>query len=220
MLKVKDSPGLSIHGHVTVAYRDTGEVLVDRDNAIHPGNFATALARGLANSDRHQIYKLKLGNQGTYIDTSQQIVYRPPNVSGVTTPDPNADLYNATYVEVVDDQSASVGSGNSVTFTNIPSSTSTRVIVTCVVSPSEAVNRPDDGASTADPLPGPDPVATLDPESQYFFDELGLFTQGTGSPSLLNEDEELMLSHLIFSPIEHTGSRELVITYSITLTVS
>lgn len=195
---------------------DLGNVLVSKSNAIHPGNMATAIARGLSNASNYQIYKLKLGNQGTYVDSSQQIVFRPPNTTGVT-----ADLYNPTYVEVVDDSNSGVGVGNSVTYTNIPSSTSTRVIITCVVSANEAVNRATDESDTdtADGG-GLDGVDSTPTEGSFFFDELGLFTAGLGTPDLLNETDELMLSHLVFSPIEHTGNRELTIVYTLTITVT
>lgn len=191
----------------TVQIKDTktGEVLVEKANAIHPKNMATAIARGLSNTANHQIFKLKLGNQGTYIDSSQQIVFRPPITTGDT-----ADLYNATYVEIVDDSDAGVGAGNSVVFTNIPASTSTRVIITCVVSSNEAINNPTDGGD-GDP--------SLNPEGTFFFDELGLFTKQTSGTDL-DGVGELMLSHLIFSPIEHTGNRELTIVYTLTVSVS
>ena len=208
----------NVIGHVLVK-DDQGNVLVNQHNAIHPKNMATAIARGLSNTVNHQIYKLKLGNQGTYIDSSPQIVFRPPNVSGDT-----ADLYNPTYVEVVDDDNASVGAGNSVTFTNIPASTNTRVIITAVISANEAINRPTDEADSATPtdpnvVESPNVTATLDPNGQFFFDELGLFTKET-SGVMLDGAGELMLSHLIFSPIEHTGSRELTIVYTLTISVS
>lgn len=194
---------------------EDGKLIREKKNAIHPANMAIAIARGLSNAANHQVFKIKLGNQGTYVDSSQQIIFRPANTTGA-----NADLYNPTYVEVVDDANSGVGVGNSVTFTTIPASTSTRVIVTCVISSNEAVNRPTDGAdgSTGNGLDAVDNTPT---EGIFFFDELGLFTSGgTGTPSLLNEDEELMLSHLIFSPIEHTGNREITIIYSLTITVT
>lgn len=194
---------------------DLGNILVDKKNAIHSGNMATAIARGLSNTANHQIFKMKLGNQGTYVDSSQQIVFRPPNTTGVT-----ADLYNPTYVEVVDDSDSGVGSGNSVTFTNVPASTSTRVIITCVIAANEAINRATDGSDTdTDSGGGLDGVDTTPTEGDFFFDELGLFTAGTGS-DLLNDSDELMLSHLIFSPIEHTGNRELTVVYTLTITVT
>lgn len=194
-----------VRGDVLIKDTATGEILVDKKNAIHPQNMASAIARGLSNSANFQIFKMKLGNGGTVINASQQIEFRPPNTVGV-----NADLYSPTYVEVVDELDAGVGAGNSVVFTTIPASTDSRVIVTCIISSNEAINNPTDGGD-GDP--------ELDPEGQFFFDELGLFTRQTDA-DLLNGANELMLSHLIFSPIEHTGNRELTIVYTLTISVS
>lgn len=202
---MRENFNTKIVGAVTIR-DDLGNVLLEKQNAIHPGNMATLLARGMANSADSRIFKLKLGNQGTYIDNSQQIVFRPPNTTLTS-----ANLYNPTYVEVVDDSSSTTGSGNSVTFTTIPSSLSTRVIITCIVAASEAVNRSTDVGTGG---------GAVNPNSTYFFDELGLFTEGLGTPSLLNATNELMLSHLVFSPIEHTGNRILTVSYALTVSVS
>lgn len=202
---MQESLKTTVSGHVLIKDTMTGEVLLDKHNAIHPKNMATAIARGLSNTPNHQVFKIKLGNGGTVVNATQQIEFKPPTTSG-----DDADLYNATYVEVVDENDSGVGAGNSVVFTNIPSSTNTRVIVTCVVSSNEAINNPTDGGSGG---------SELDPEGQFFFDELGLFTRQTDS-NLLSGAGELMLSHLIFSPIEHTGNRELTIVYTLTISVS
>lgn len=194
-----------VSGHVLIKDNATGNVLLDAYNAIHPKNMATAIARGLSNTPNFQIFKLKLGNQGTYIDAAKQIVLRPVITQGDT-----ADLYNPTYVEVVDESDASNGAGNSVVFTNIPGSDSTRVIVTAVISSNEAINNATDAG---------DGDSSLNPEGTYFFDELGLFTKQTDT-NLLDGAGELMLSHRIFSPIEHTGNRELTIVYTLTISVS
>jgi len=196
-----------VSGHVQISDRETGEVLLDKHNAIHPANMATAIARGLSNATNFQIFKLKLGNRGTTINGALNIVFNPPRTTDVT-----ANLYNPTYVEIVDDGNAGVGVGNSVTFTNIPASTNTRVIVTCVISSNEAFDNAQD-TNNSGQISGGTGV------SPYFFDELGLFTEET-SGSLLVGSGELMLSHLIFSPIEHTGNRELVIVYTLTISVS
>ena len=207
----------SIHTNVVISEKQTGEVLVNKSNQIHPGNMAIAIARGLSASAKHQIFKMKLGNQGTYIDATRQIVFRPPNVVEMT-----ADLYNPTYAEIVDDSNIGAGSGNSVNYTAIPNSTNARVIITATISANEAVNRATDEADSATPTPDPETHAELDPEGQFFFDELGLFTAGVNetSTALLDSPSELMLTHLIFSPIEHTGSRELSIVYTLLISVS
>lgn len=198
-----------VSGHVLIKDRETGEILCDDYNAIHPKNMATAIARGLSNAANFQIFKMKLGNRGTFIDGTLQIVFNPPITTGDT-----ADLYNPTYVEIVDDADPGVGVGNSVVFTNIPATTNTRVIVTCVISANEAFDNPADTNNGGQIEGGPG-------VSPYFFDELGLFTKQTSGVSTdLDPPGELMLSHLIFSPIEKTGNRELVIVYTLTISVS
>ena len=205
----KDSFVTKVLGDVLITDRKTGEVLVDKKNAIHPKNMATALARGLSNAQNFCIFKMKLGNRGTYIDSAGQIVFNPPVTTGDT-----ANLYNPTYVEVVDDAAVDVGVGNSVTFTNIPATTNTRVIITCVISSDEGFTNPND-TTNAGQIQGGNAV------SPYFFDELGLFTKETSGLSTdMAPLGELMLSHLIFSPIEHTGNREIVIVYTLTISVS
>jgi hypothetical protein len=204
---MKETFQTEVIGHVVISDRETGEILLEQDNAIHPKNMATAIARGLSNTQNYQIFKMKLGNRGTYINSSQQIVFNPPITTGDT-----ANLYNATYAEVVDEADTSVGDGNSVLFTNIANSTSTRVIVTCVIAANEAYDNSSDTTNSGQ-INGAGSV------SPYYFDELGLFTKQT-SGDLLTGSGELMLSHLIFSPIEHTGNRELVITYTLTISVS
>jgi hypothetical protein len=202
---------VQVTGHVTISDRATGEILVDKKNAIHPKNVATALARGLSNAANAQIFKMKLGNRGTYIDSNQQLVFNPPITTGDT-----ANLYNPTYVEIVDDANTGVGVGNSVTFTNIPASTNTRVIVTCVVSANEGFDNATDTTNA-----GQIGSQTNQNVSPFFFDELGLFTKETSGLSTdLSPLGELMLSHLVFSPIEHTGNRELVVVYTLTISVS
>ncbi len=213
---MKESLNTTVIGEVLIK-DDQGNVLLNKKNAIHPANMATAIARGLSNTKNYQIFKLKLGNQGTYVDSSQQIVFRPANTTGIS-----ANLYNPTWVEVVDEDAAVAAQypGNSVAYTNTDNGMS-RVIVTCVISANEAIKRPTDQAdSTTASFGGLDGVDTTPTEGTYFFDELGLFTGGSGLPNLLNEENELMLSHLVFSPIEHTGNRELTIVYTLTIQVS
>jgi hypothetical protein len=79
-------------------------------------------------------------------------------------------------------------------------------------------NRATDTAdsSTTDGLDGLTDVGT---ESQYFFDELGIFSEGVGTDQL-NDVDELMLTHLIFSPLEKTASRQIIIVYTLTITVT
>jgi hypothetical protein len=118
-----------------------------------------------------------------------------PNTTGTA-----ATLYNQTYEEVIDSHDVSVAPGNSVISapSPVPAITS---IVTCTLELA-----PNEPAGQA----GSDNVTT-DPDSLYTFDELALFT---------NDQPPLMMSHLIFSPVEKTANRSILITYTLTISVS
>jgi hypothetical protein len=183
-----------IKGHVLIKDKNTGEVLLDKNNAVHIKNLAIAIARGLSNDSNGTIYKMKLGNGGSSIDGSNQITYQAPNVIGSS-----ADLYNATYEEVVDDDEVGVPAENSVSYqTSVDPATTTIIICSCTISSGEPA-----GQDLSDTPPNPDP------EAEFAFDELGLFTE-----------DDLLLTHIIFSPILKTQNREIVITYTLTISVS
>ena len=182
-----------IKGHVLVKDKNTNEVLVDKFNAVHPQNMAKVIARGLANESNQQIFQIALGNGGTYIDSTQSIVYNSPNIIGQS-----ADLYNVTYTEIVDDGNLNVGTGNSVISQAAPSpDISSLVICTIQLSANEPA-----GQATTD-------GETSNPNSAFTFDELGLKTV-----------DGLLLSHIVFNPIEKNAQRELIISYTLTVSVS
>lgn len=195
-----------IEGHVLITDKSTREVLLDKKNAIHNRNMALALARGLANEDNHQIFKMAFGNGGTYVEAGTsggfQYHYNSPNVV-----DPAADLYNKTYTEIIDDQQTSSNGNQVVTSTGTVANTFL-VICTCTLSANEPA-----GQSTTDGAN--DPGSNTSPTEETFsFDELGLKT------SDITAEDGLLLSHIIFNPIEKTANRELVITYTLTISVS
>jgi hypothetical protein len=192
---ITNNMNLKVSGHVKAVDTVTGEVLIDKDNAIHPQNMARIIARGLAHEPNSWVYKMALGNGGTHIDASMNISYLQPNVTGTTS-----TLYNKTYEEVIDSHDVSVSQGNSVISAASPAPTITS-IVTCTLELSP--NEPS-GQAVSD-------NTTVNPDSLYTFDELGLFT---------NDQPPLMMSHLIFSPVEKTANRSISITYTLTISVS
>lgn len=204
--------GMVLKNGVLVPDENTGRIRLNKNNAIHNRNMAEMLARGLSNTDfdmvgTHQIYGIGLGNGGSTIDGLNQITYLSPNVVGV-----NARLHNQTYFEVVDEQQAGVPTGNSVTY--LPSAledNTSIVIVTAKIGAGEPV-----GQDISDTPPN------ANVNSEYVFDELGLFSYGVNG-SFNNTStpvDALLLSHIIFSPILKTANRELVITYTLTISIS
>lgn len=186
---------ITMLGHIFARYKDTGEIIINKKNAVHPQNMATVIARGLAHASNGQIFALALGNGGTHIDSSGDIVYLPPNTTGTT-----ATLYNQTYSEIVDSQSVNVGSGNSVTAGASPAPAVTSIVtVNMEIAPDEP-----SGQSTSD-------NTTTNPNSTYTFDEMGLLSA---------DSTPLLLTHSIFNPIEKTSNRSILITYTLTISVS
>lgn len=183
----------TVKGHVLIKDIE-GNVLLDKFNAVHNKNMAIAVARGLANDPNGSIYKIKLGNGGSTVNGTNEITYQAPNVTGAS-----ADLYNPTYEEIIDDDAVGVPAENSVTYQeNADPATTTIVICTATVSAGEP-----SGQDVSDSPPNPNP------EAQFAFDELGLFTF-----------DDKLLTHIIFSPILKTQNRELVITYTLIVSVS
>lgn len=188
----------TVIGHVLIQDRnpnDPADVVtkLDQKNAIHPQNMARVIAKALANEQGGNIYTLALGNGGTYIDSSQQIVYLPPQTTLTT-----ANLYNETYSEVIDDANTAVGLGNSVTsMPSAPPAVTSVVTVTIILTADEPA-----GQQATDNV-------TTNPEAPFVFDELGL-----------KNHDGLLMTHIVFSPIEKTASREIIVTYTLTISVS
>lgn len=207
----------SIIGHVHAAWKDTGEVVLDKKNAIHKKNMAIALARGLANENNHQIYKMVFGNGGTYVEVgasgsgSAQYHYNPPKVN-----ETDSDIYNPTYAEIIDDVETSSNGNQVVSSTGTVASTSL-VICTCTLSAPEPAgqNATDNNATSPENVD----INGSFTDAQFAFDEIGLKTSDNNDPlNLLTGG--LLLSHIIFNPIEKTANRELIITYTLTISVS
>ena len=189
---MKEQLKVQILGHVNIRDAKTGALVLAKSNAVHPQNMALAIARAMSKDANGTIYKMSFGNGGTFFNSSQQIVYRSPNIIGA------ADLYNKTYEVLVDEQDSGTPVTNSITssVSSAPAITSLITIVAELGASEPA------GQAVAD-------NTTTNPESLFVFDEIGLKT-GDG----------LLLSHLVFSPIEKTSNRAFIITYTLTISVS
>jgi len=124
-------PGLAkIEGFIKIHDPNTGEVLVDKKNAIHYENISIAMAQTLSNRNLGYIYEMAFGNGGSSVDPTGVITYLPPNTIGQ-----NADLYNQTYQKVVDDQSAANQDpvNNRMTVLHTSGTVYTDILVTCLL---------------------------------------------------------------------------------------
>lgn len=191
-MQSKETTGVHIEGHIKIHDPASGEVFINKRNAIHYENISIALAQSLANSGQGFIYQMAFGNGGTAVDPTGIITYLTPNSSGS-----NASLYNETYTKVVDDRSSNNvdPTRNFIETRHVTGTNYTDVFVTCLLDYGEPSGQQAfDNASNSN--------------SFYIFDELGLKSY---SPTGNN----LLLTHVIFHPVQKSLNRLIQIDYTV-----
>jgi hypothetical protein len=189
-----DTSEKRISGHVLIKDKVTNEILVDKFNAINYENFSISLARTLANRTDSWIQEMVFGNGAATVSGTGTITYLPPNVIGV-----GAQLYNQTYIKVVDDLSPynSDPSNNYITTAHTNGLTYSDIIVTCNLGVNEPAGQ--EAFDTATNILGP-----------YVFNELGLKAYDPNGQGLGR-----LLTHVVFSPVQKSLNRQLEIVYTI-----
>jgi hypothetical protein len=192
MNKMNEYNGTLIQGHIKIHDLNTGEILVNKRNAIHYENMSIGLAESLANEGQGFINSMVFGTGGTYIDPTGIVTYLTPNSTGT-----NAALYNQTFSKVVDDRSVSNTDPvrNKIETRHVSGTNYTDILVTCLLDYGEP-----SGQDAVDNATGT--------ESLYVFDELGLqsySSSGTGR----------LLTHVIFHPVQKSLNRLIQIDYTV-----
>jgi len=188
------TPGLcKIEGFVKIHDPNSGEVLVDKKNAIHYENISIAMAQTLSNRDLGYIYLMAFGNGGSSVDPTGVITYLPPNTTGQ-----NADLYNQTYQKVVDDNSAADTDpeNNKMTVLHTSGNLYTDILVSCLLDYGEPPTQQAFDNST-------------NFNGEYVFDELGLKSWNGSSDNLR------LITHVIFHPVQKSLNRQIQIDYTL-----
>ena len=190
--KLNDTSGIKVQGHIKISDPATGEVYVDKRNAIHYENMSLALAESLANAGKGAIYEMSFGNGGTSVDPTGIITYLTPNSTGT-----NASLYNQTFTKVVDDLSTNNTDPvrNKLETRHVSGTNYTDIIVTCLLDYGEPSGQ--DAFDTA-----------TDATSTYVFDELGLKSY---DPSTTGK----LITHVIFHPVQKSLNRLIQIDYTV-----
>ena len=189
---IKEENGVMLQGHIKISNPETGEVIVDKRNAIHYENMSISLAESLANAGQGTIYQMAFGNGGTSIDPTGIITYLTPNSTGT-----NASLFNQTFIKVVDDRSVNNTdpARNKIESRHVSGTNYTDIVVSCLLDYGEPSGQDAvDNATNADSL--------------YVFDELGLVSY---SPS----GQGRLLTHVIFHPVQKSLNRLIQIDYTV-----
>lgn len=175
-------------GHVKIWNPESGQIFVDKNNAIHYENMSEALAQSIANKGIGFINQMAFGNGATAVDSTGVITYLPTNTFGQS-----ASLYNQTYAKVVDNTSALNidPARNFIEIRHTPGTIYSDIFVSCLLDYTEPTGQQ-----------AFDNSATMN--GTYVFDELGL----------LSESGRL-LTHVIFHPVQKALNRLIQIDYTI-----
>jgi hypothetical protein len=188
-----DRSDFLIEGWLKIYDPQNHEIFLDKKNAIHYENMSIALAQSIANKNLGFIYAMAFGNGGSAVDPTGIITYLPPNTTGQ-----NADLYNQTFLQVVDATSpANVNPlRNNLTVLHTPGQVYTDVLVSCLLDYGEpAGQQPFDNSTNFN--------------GEFVFDELGL-KSWEGSPNDL-----MLITHVIFHPVQKSLNRQIQIDYTL-----
>ncbi len=186
--------GVSIQGHVKItSYSDDQGsdpvVHLDKRNAVHKENMSLAISRALAGMDSGHVYRMDFGSGGATVDETGSIQYSDPNVTGA------ADLNVPAYFEVVD-PNRGAASANSTDSKHVNGTLVSDVEIRCVLEKGEPI-----GQAVFDSM-------SINPDSTFLFDEIAL-----------KSDDGLLLTHIVFNPIEKAANRVLEVVYTLRIRV-
>ena len=190
--KINEQQGVHIQGHIKIHDPESGEVIVDKRNAIHYENMSLSLAESLGNGGSGWIHEMAFGNGGTSVDPTGIITYLTPNSTGT-----NASLYNQTFKKVVDDRSVSNTDPvrNKIETRHVSGTNYTDVLVTCLLDYGEPAGQ--DAFDTA-----------TYHNSLYGFHALGLKAYAADGNGRL-------LTHVVFHPVQKSLNRLIQIDYTV-----
>ncbi len=217
----KDLIQSQVIGTLKIYDKDSGDVLVQKKNAIHPGNMAYVLASALAgkptsvnsSGDAPHINWMQFGNGGSTSTTT--LSYRSPRVNStydeLAITASNSSLYVPTYEQL---------STNTVYFPGedmgageiVPNNTAK-------VNFSVNLTHADYATAVSETIPANDASTDTDAVDAFTFDEIGLMSGVTDSGAL-DKTKTLMLTHVTFHPVLLSANRTIVIDYTITIQIS
>ena len=186
--------GIALSGHIKIFDPQSGEIFVNKRNAIHYENFSYALAQSVSNAQQGWIHEMAFGNGGTSVDPTGVITYLPTNTTGS-----NSALYNQTYYKVVDNYSIynDDPTRNKIGIRHTAGTVYSDIFITCTLDYGEP-----SGQQAFD--------NTTNFNDTFVFDELGI-KSWNGS----TVDQGNLLTHVIFHPIQKSLNRLIQIDYTI-----
>ena len=189
-----DNSAVSVRGHIKIYNPETGEVFIDKPNAIHYENFSLSMARSLSHQGEGFISEMCFGNGGTRVDDTGIITYLTPN-----TIETGASLYNQTYVKNIDANNPDTiaPTRNYMEVRHVAGAYYSDILVSCLLDFGEPAGQQAFDNST-------------NSDGTYVFDELGLRAYSPDGPGT-----GLLLTHVIFHPVQKSLNRMIQVDYTV-----
>lgn len=189
---LNEQSGVHFEGHIKIFDPESGEIFIDKRNAIHYENISIAMVQSLSNQGLGSIYEMSFGNGGTTVDPTGLITYLTPNTIGT-----NSSLYNQTFTKIVDQNAVENTDPfrNKMEIRHVSGATYSDILISCLLDYGEPVGQEafDNGRSL---------------DGNFVFDELGLRAFNPSGRGKL-------LTHVIFHPVQKSLNRLLQIDYTI-----
>ena len=218
----KDLIQSQVIGTLKIYDKESGDVLVQKKNAIHPGNMAYVMASAMAGEsttindvagDIPHINWMQFGSGGSTSTTT--LSYRSPRVyptyDQLAITASNSSLYVPKYEQLTTNivyyPGEDMGAGEIV-----PNNTSK-------VKFSVDLTHADYATAVGESIPSSDSSTDTSAVEAFTFDEIGLMAGVTDSGAL-DKTKTLMLTHVTFHPVLLAANRTIVIDYTVTIQIS
>ena len=217
-------------GTLKIYDKDSGETLVQKKNAIHPGNMAYVLASALGGKATSvnnvvgyvpHINWMAFGSGGSVSTTT--LSYRSPRVNptydGYPISSSSSSLYVPKYEQLTTNTVYYPGQVIDATATPpvvVPNNTA-KVNFQVEVSHAKYAA---DTRQGGEEIPSSDSSPDANAIAAFTFDEIGLLSGVHDSGYILDNTKTLMLTHVTFHPVLLSANRTIVIDYTVTIQIS
>jgi len=185
---IETSVKIGMMGHLKIWDPESGDVFVNKKNKINFENMSRCIANKLANNDNFSIYEMHFGNAGTITDSSGNVTYRAEKVNLDSD-----NLYNDVFYKNVD---------------IVDADNTSDIVTTCTLDYTEPSTTDNTFNLYGLSQSNDDTATSID--GNFIFDEIGLKSKAS-----TGRNTGLLLTHVVFHPVQKSANRLIQIIYTI-----
>ena len=202
---IETSVKIGMMGHLKIWDPESGDVFVNKKNKINFENMSRCIANKLANNDNFSIYEMHFGNAGTIIDSSGNVTYRAEKVNLDSD-----NLYNDVFyknVDIVDADNTDI-TKNKMEVNYTTGNVYSDIVATCTLHYTEPSISDNTFNLFGLSQSNDDTATSID--GNFIFDEIGLKSKAASG-----RNTGLLLTHVVFHPVQKSANRLIQIIYTI-----